>query len=95
MNKKVYIVDTLETRLGFLEISLDLLEERPDLFETYLPDCEILSYDDHNKFYGRRTYKVRCPEFDELLVGDTIPQYIFTWNKLDDGTVVRLPVERV
>ena len=93
MTKEEYI--DMETRLGFADITVDLLEDEPEFFEKYLPDCEILSYEDSRWEFGVRTYKLRCPEFDELKIGETIPFYYFTFERSQDNSTIRLPVTRV
>lgn len=79
-------------KLGLIEVSNEVLDECPDLFESHLPEVTVLGRcrsprpsvqvgDD------RITFVCECDDF-ELFTNDVrgVPQYSYTFERQPDGT---------
>ena len=85
----------MSNRIGKLEVSFELLIEKPDLFDTHLSDCRVISREE--PAYGHPhsvIFTVECPEFDELPTNGYVPVYEFTFERSPDHTVRRLSVTK-
>jgi hypothetical protein len=81
-----------ENRIGFIIVSLELLESAPDLLTQI--GGEVIEGRCADTV-GAKRFLLRHPEFDLLAEGEIIPQYTAYFTRQPDGTVERGKIERV
>jgi len=67
----------------------------PTLWQFDLADVEMIEEVKDFTNPDRWIYLCRSNVFDDLADGKDVPFYRFTWLRHDDGTIERLPVERL